>query len=132
MARFLFWTGLGAALLLVITCFIPWVTIESRNLVISGVEARGTNFGKPGYFNLLMTFFFVLFSLIPRVWAKRANLLVVALNLAWAVRNYFLLSVCRAGECPEKETGIYLLLLACGLMLAAALFPPMSLQEKKS
>ncbi|HEX5655272.1 MAG TPA: hypothetical protein VFX58_19500 [Chitinophagaceae bacterium] len=132
MTRYLFWTGLGAALLLVITCFIPWVTIDAKNIVISGVDASGTNFGKPGYFNLLMTIFFVFFSLIPRVWAKRANLLVVALNLAWAIRNYFLLSACRGGECPEKETGLYLLLLACGLMLASALFPPISLQEKKS
>lgn len=126
------WIGLAAAALLIITCFMPWVVIPSREITISGVSATGTNFGKPGYFNLLMTGFFIALTIIPRVWAKRLNLLIVAMNLAWAVRNYFLLSVCRAGDCPEKELGLYLLLLASALMLVSALFPPLTLEENKT
>ena len=90
--RYLKWLGLAAALLLIITCFIPWVIIPSKNIVVSGTAAIGTNFGKPGYFNLVMVTFFIFFTLVPRVWAKRANLLVVALNLGWAIRNYFIIS----------------------------------------
>lgn len=129
--RFLKWAGLTAALLLVGSCFLPWVIIGSKQLVISGIDATGTNYGKPGYFNILMAAFFIIFTIIPRVWAKRANLLIVALNLAWAVRNYFILSTCQAGECPEKQTGLYLLVLSAVIMLVAALFPDMQIQKKE-
>lgn len=130
--RVLKWAGLVAALLLIISCFLPWVIIESRQITITGIDAPGTNYGRPGYFNLLMTIFFVLFTLVQRVWAKRANLLIVALNLAWAVRNYFILSTCQAGECPSRQTGIYLLLIASVTMLASGLFPDMKMKDGNS
>ena len=59
--RYIKWLGLAAALLLIITCFIPWVIIPSKNIVVSGTAAIGTNFGKPGYFNLVMVTFFYFF-----------------------------------------------------------------------
>jgi len=72
---------------------------------------------------LIMVAFFLLFSLLPRVWAKRANLLVAALNMAWAIRNYFLVTTCRGGDCPEKHIAIFLILVTSLLMLAASMFP---------
>jgi len=125
------WTGLATAVLLIISCFLTWVVIVSKNIIVTGVNAAGTNFGKPGYFNLLMTLFFLAFTLIPKIWAKRINLLVTAMNLAWAVRNYFIITACRAGECPEKHTGIFLLLFASFLMLVSSLFPDLELPEQK-
>ncbi len=118
-------TGLGiaAVLLLVIACFMPWVLIPSKQLVISGMDASGTRYGKPGYLHLLLGFFYLIFTLIPAVWAKRFNLLVVAFNLAWALRNFLILSLCRGGECPERQAGLYLVAMAGVLMLVAALFP---------
>ena len=130
--RWMKWTGIAAAVLLIISCFLTWVLIVSKNIVVTGVNAGGTNFGKPGYFNLLMTLFFLVFTLIPKIWAKRTNLLVTALNLAWAVRNYFIITACRAGECPEKHVGIFLLLLASLLMLVSSLFPDLKLAEQKN
>ena len=129
--RWMKWTGLGASVLLIISCFSTWVVIVSKNIAVSGVDATGTNFGKPGYFNFLFTFFFILFTLIPRIWAKRTNLLISALNFSWALRNYFIISACRGGECPEKQTSIYLMLIASLLMLASALFPDIKLREQK-
>jgi hypothetical protein len=128
--RYIKWIGLAAALLLIISCFTPWVIVLSKNITISGIDGGGSNFGKPGYFNLLMAVFFIIFHFIPRVWAKRANLVVVALNTAWAVRNFFVLSFCRGGECPEKQTGLYLMLFASLLILVAGLFPDMKLPKK--
>jgi hypothetical protein len=57
--------------------------------------------------------------------------LIVALNIAWAVRNFFIISMCREGECPEKQIGLWLVLIASSLMLIAALFPSMELKEEK-
>jgi len=125
------WIGLFAVVLLIVSCFIPWVTIPSKNIVVSGVESTGTNFGKPGYTHFVLSFFFIIFHFIPRLWAKRSNLLVVALNIAWAIRNYFIISMCREGECPEKQIGLWLVLLASVLVLIAALFPDIKLKEEK-
>ena len=129
--RFMKWIGLLAIILLVVSCFLPWVFISSQNITVTGVDATGTNFGKPGYIHFLVGFFFLIFHFIPKLWAKRVNLLVVALNIAWAIRNFFIISMCREGECPQKQIGLWLVLLASALMLLAALFPDIELKEEK-
>lgn len=121
--RYSSWIGVGSVLLLALACTMPWVLIPSKQLVISGIDASGTRYGKPGYLHLLLGFFYLLFTLVPAVWAKRANLLVVAFNLAWTIRNFLILSLCRGGECPQRLYGLYLLAIASILMLIAALLP---------
>lgn len=125
------WLGIASVFLLIISCFIPWVVIESKNITVSGMDAAGTNFGKPGYFHLAMSLFFLLFTFIQKIWAKRSNLLVTALNLGWAIRNYFIISACEMGDCPLKKTGIYTIILASLLMLVSSMFPDMKLPQKK-
>jgi len=124
------WIGIVAAITLIVSCFMTWVVVQSKNITVSGVDATGTNFGKPGYFHLIMVAFFLVFSLLPRAWAKRANLLVAALNMAWAIRNYFLVTTCRGGDCPEKHIAIYLILFTSLLMLAASMFPDLKQTQK--
>jgi hypothetical protein len=131
-AKYLKWIGVLAAVLLVVSCFTPWVFIESQKITVSGVDTTGTSFGKPGYLHFIMAFFFLLFSFIPMLWAKRANLAVVGINMAWAIRNFLLIAVCRGGECPSRKTGLWLMMLASVLMLAAALFPDVNLKENKA
>lgn len=121
--RYSTWIGVGSVLLLALACTMPWVLIPSKQLVISGIDASGTRYGKPGYLHLLLGFFYLLFTLVPAVWAKRANLLVVAFNLAWTIRNFLILSLCRGGECPQRLDGLYLLAIASIMMLIAALLP---------
>jgi hypothetical protein len=125
------WIGSLAALALIVACFFPWVFIESKNITVTGVNAGGTSFGKPGYFHFVLAAFFLVFHFTPRIWAKRVNLLVVALNIGWAARNYFLISGCSGGECPEKKVGLYIVVIASLVMLIAALFPKIELPENK-
>ncbi|MBP6478746.1 MAG: hypothetical protein KA290_13600 [Chitinophagaceae bacterium] len=129
--RYMKWIGLAAAVLLIASCFTPWVYIASRNITVSGIDATGTTFGKPGYFHFLCAFFFLLFHFIPRIWAKRSNLLVAALNTAWALRNFFMIAACYGGECPERKIGLYLVLLSSLLMLASTFFPDMKMTADK-
>jgi len=129
--RYMKWIGIAAAIVLIISCFIPWVFIESRNITISGVDATGTNYGKPGYFNFITTGLFLLFTIIPKIWAKRFNLFVTAINVGWAVRNFFILTSCQGGECPDKKSGIYLMLIASIVMLISSMFPDMKIPEEK-
>ncbi len=125
------WIGLLAVALLIVSCFLPWVIITSQNIIVSGVNSTGTNFGKPGYAHFVLSFFFIIFHLISKLWAKRWNLLVVALNIAWAIRNYFIISACREGDCPEKQAGLLLVLIGSAIMLIAALFPDIELKEER-
>ena len=126
------WIGVAAAVLLVVSCFTPWVIIEAKSIPVSGIDATGTNFGKQGYVHFIMVVFFILFSLINRIWAKRWNLLIGGLNLSWAIRNYFIIAACAAGECPEKQTGFYLIMLASVLMMISALFPGIEINKSSS
>jgi hypothetical protein len=130
--RWMKWIGILAAVSLVIACFMPWVIIPSKNIMVSGIDAAGTNFGKPGYFHFIMVLFFLFFTLTSKVWAKRANLLVTAINMAWAIRNYFVITLCRGGECPEKKMAIYLIVAASILMLISALFPDFRTKNKNT
>ena len=130
--RHMKWLGTVAAIVLIISSFSTWVVITSKNIVVTGIDATGTIFGKPAYFNLLFTVLFLIFSFIPRIWAKRINVVVTAFNLAWAVRNYFVLSTCRAGDCPEKHIALYLLVGASVLMLVSSVFPDIRLKETES
>jgi len=123
------WIGLLSALALIIACFFPWVFIESKNILVTGIESTGTTFGKPGYFHFALAAFYLAFTFIPRIWAKRINLLVAALNIAWAARNYFLISACAGGECPEKKAALYIVLISSVVMLIAALLPKVQLQK---
>jgi hypothetical protein len=119
--RWMKWISLAAAIALIVSCFSPWVTIPGRNITITGIDATGTTFGKPGYFNLLMTGVYILLTFVPRLWAKRLNLIVAAINIAWAFRNFIILSRCEGGECPEKQTAFYIMLFASVVMLLGSL-----------
>ena len=129
--RFMKWAGILAAVALVISCFLPWVSIDTKNIIVWGMESEGTSFGKPGYLHLILTGIFLAFNLITRIWAKRMNLLVTAINLAWAVRNFFVISTCQGGECPGKHPGIYLMLFSSIVMLISAMFPDMKVPQKR-
>lgn len=131
MPRILKWTGIVAALLLVASCFLPWVFIESRELTFTGVDTTGSNYGKPGYLHFVMVAAFLPLTLIPRLWAKRVNLIVVALNIAWSIRNFIMIAVCQGGECPVKKEGLFLSLAASIVMLVSALFPDTKLTPQK-
>lgn len=115
------WISIVAAITLISTCFMTWVIVPHKEIFISGIDATGTTFGKPGYFNLVLSVLFIVLTLTPRLWAKRVNIFVATINLAWTIRNYLLLSRCEAGECPEKQTALYVFLIAGIVMFIGAL-----------
>ncbi|HEY1114551.1 MAG TPA: hypothetical protein VGE66_13360 [Chitinophagaceae bacterium] len=116
------WLGVAAAIALIVACYLPWIIVESKDLVVSGVETTGTNFGKPGYFHMFFAGIYLLFVLINRVWSKRVNIFISAFNIAWALRNFAIISACSGGECPEKQAGLYVVLIGSLVMLAGVLF----------
>ena len=124
------WIGLSAVLLLIFSSFQPWVYISAQQLTITGMNTTGTNFGKPALVNIIISSLAAICFLVPPVMAKRANVFICTLNIAWAVRNYIILSICRAGECPEKKISLYLVLAASIVMLIASLFPDVTIRPE--
>ncbi len=119
--RVMKWFSFLAATILIASCFLPWVIVPEKNIIISGVDASDTNYGRPGYLNLLMSVLFIAFTFIQRLWAKRCNMGVAAINLAWTFRNYLILTRCEMGDCPVVENAFYVYIIVSVLMLVGAL-----------
>lgn len=122
--------GIVAGLVLIFLCFMPWSIIPGREVAITGFETTGTTFGKPALFHLFFCTAMIIFFAVPRIWAKRTNLFIGAINLAWAIRNYILVSSCLMGECPEKQPALYGMVGAAIIMQAMALFPRIPVKQK--
>jgi len=126
------WIGLLAAIAVIVACYLPWVYVAQVRLEIGGMYATGPqNFGRPGLMNCILAVAAVVLFLLPFIWAKRTNIFVTALNIAWAVRNYILLSRCYGGDCPIKKTGLYLLFAASVIMLLAAFVPDIKIKQER-
>lgn len=128
--RWMKWISIIAALTVIVCCFYPWMVVESRNIVVSGVSAEGTRFGKPGYLHLLLSGLYLFFAFIPKLWAKRINLFLATLNVAWALRNFILMSRCEGGECPVRKIALPLLFLASILMLLSTALSQLAPKNK--
>ncbi|MFT4092773.1 MAG: hypothetical protein QM640_03970 [Niabella sp.] len=112
-----------AAIVLVVSCFMKWMHIPETTITITGIDTTGTRYGKPAYNHFILAAIIVCFAFIPKIWAKRFNLLFGALNLAWAIRNFSIIPGCDGGICPEKLAGLYLLMLASIILMITVLFP---------
>ena len=121
--------GVVIAFLVIEVCFVPWSFVAEHNILITGISTKGTDFGKPGLMNIVFSLVMVLLFCIQKIWAKRTNLFIGAINFAWSVRNYLLVTTCYFGECPEKKIGLFaLLLFAFGAMLMT-FFPKINIGE---
>ena len=123
--------GFIAVVLAILVCFMPLVYIESKNLTITGFKADGTRFGRPGMFIVYMGSIAAGLFLIPKIWAKRVNVFLTAMIFAWAVRNYLLLTTCAAGECPEKQVGLFILLAFTAITMIMSFLPKIDLSKQQ-
>jgi hypothetical protein len=122
--------GAIASLALISVCFLPWTYIASLQTTISGMNTTGTTFGRPGLLNIVFAGISTLLFLIPNLWAKRVNVIIAAIGLAWSVRNYLLVGTCLMGECPEKRPGLHLLLFFSIGILLMSFLPRLPEQNK--
>jgi len=121
--------GVITALAIVATCFMPWVFIPPIQLMVTGLNAGTTHLGKPGLVNIFMSVISIILFILPSISAKRINLFVGVFNLAWAIRNYFIVTLCQMGDCPEKKIGIYLLVILSIVLLLMTFFPKVDLNK---
>jgi hypothetical protein len=102
--------GLLSVATVIISVFLPWITVESKHLVFTGVSTAGSRFGEPGKLSIIVAGITALLFVIPGKVGARFNLFAGAFLVAWSFRNFLLFSRCEMGECPDRGVGLYLCL----------------------
>ena len=129
-SKILHWLGLSACVLLIISCFLPWAYYKDIDTTFTGFYSLQNHYGKPGLLlSLIATLVFIL-TLLPKIWAKRANLFLGALAVGYAIKSFVLFTSCYNAYCPERRIGIYLMLGSTIVMLIATIFPDMKIREE--
>jgi len=123
------WLGIAAALLVIAASFMPWAYFPALQKEFTGFWSEQNRYGRPGKVLLVFSVVEIVFFLVPRVWAKRANIFVTAVDLAWGIKCLYLYTACYRGECPEKRIGLFLMLGGTIIALAAALLPDIKIKE---
>lgn len=124
------WIGLVAAIILIISCFLPWAYYPDLDKTFNGFFSEGNVYGKPGKVFVFFAIMTIFLFLVPRVWAKRLNMLLCILILAFTIKTYILFTSCYRGICPFKKEGLYILMVSSLIILIAAVLPDMKLKER--
>lgn len=115
---------------LIACCFFTWISIDDPPIVVSGFHSAGTSFGKPGILHIIICALFLIFIFIPRIWSSRVAFFLSTFNIAWAVRNFIVISTCHSGVCPDKHIALYLVLAFSFLISLSSLFVTYPNKEK--
>lgn len=125
------WIGVAAALLLIAACFMPWAYFPDIQKDFTGFFSEKNIYGKPGKVLIFFCVIQLVLFLLPKVWAKRTNILVSAMTIAFAVKSYILYTACYKGICPEKKIGIFLVLFMAAVMLIMSCLPTLTVIEEQ-
>ena len=121
--------GIIAVISLAAVCYLPWSFIAEKNITVTGMSAPGTKFGEPGLMHLVLGVPLIILFIIPKIWAKRINVFIAAINLAWSVRNYILLTTCFMGECPKIKVGLIVSMALSTFILVMTFFPKIKVPQ---
>jgi len=124
--------GCIAVVILIAVGYLPWSYIPEKNIMITGMSAPNTVYGKPALMHIVLGVILIFLFIIPKIWAKRANIIISAINLAWSVRNYILLSTCYMGECPQRKSGLFISFFLCIIILIMTFIPDIKKWEKSN
>lgn len=124
--------GIITSIALVIICTLPWIYIPSLQIYLTGINGKASselNFGSQIQSHGLFATIMVVCFFVSQVWAKRTNVFMGAINLAWAFKNFLIFSMCRGGECPEKQIALYLLIVFATIMFVMSLLPKLDVKR---
>ena len=123
--------GIIACIILLLSCFMPWAFYADIHETFTGFYSFQNQYGKPGKFLSVMAMIAFALMMLPKIWAKRANLFVCALAVGYAIKTYILFTSCYNAYCPEKKAGIFIMLLSTIIMLISSAFPDLKINKQK-
>ncbi|HXS56893.1 MAG TPA: hypothetical protein VN726_12270 [Hanamia sp.] len=115
--------GIFTCVLLIVSCFLPWAYYADLHKSFTGFFSEQNIYGKPGKAIVFIAVCSAVLILLDKVWAKRTFLFLVAIHIAYLIKTYALFTTCYSTICPQKQYGLYLLILGSVLLLIVALFP---------
>ena len=121
------WISIVAAIVLIVSCFFPWIIIKSKNIIVTGMDVAGLAYGHYGYFLIPLAIIFILLQLINKIWAKRLNVAISAVIVTIAFACLWIFR-CEYGECPEKQTALYIMFVCSIVVLLGSLLPDIKLK----
>lgn len=124
------WIGIAAALLLVAACFLPWAYYPNLDKEFTGFFSERNTYGRPGRVMIFFCAVMILLFAIPKVWAKRTNIIVAGITIAFTIKCYIMYTGCYQGICPEKRVGIFLLLAGSAITMIASLLPDLPVKQE--
>ena len=92
-SKIMYRVGLAACVLLVVSCFLPWAYYADVHIpteaqkAFTGFVTYQNQYGRPGKLLTLIAVVSFAFMLLPKIWAKRANLFIAALGVGYAIKT---------------------------------------------
>jgi hypothetical protein len=127
--KFLHYLGLLACVTLVISCFLPLTYHADVQKYFTAFFSEKDMYGKPGLFITIFVVLIFLGMLVPKIWAKRLNLFLAAITFAYILKTYILFSSCYNAYCPQKQAGLYVMLLSSIALLISSMLPNVKLSD---
>jgi hypothetical protein len=122
-SRYSKWITLLAAVMMVIACYLPWAFYPDLNKSFNGFFSENNIYGKPAKLLISFALFNVVAQFVNAVFMKRANLLLMAFGFAYAIKSYIVYAECYKGYCPQKQIGLYLMVVASAILLITSVLP---------
>ncbi len=123
--------GIFCCLLLICASFMPWAYYADLGKSFTGFFSENNSYGKPGKYLSIFAVISIALIITPKVWAKRVHLFLAALGVGYAVKTYILFTSCYKAYCPEKQAGIFLMLISTFLILIVSIFPDLRIEQEK-
>src|SRR5579862_699066 len=121
--------GILAGLIMIASCFAPWAYYPDIDKNFTGLFSQGNSYGKPGLALIFFGVIAIILFVVSKIWAKRCNLLVTAVMVAYSIKTFILYTSCYGGVCPLKKPGIYLMLSASVIMLIMSMLPDIKVTD---
>ena len=117
------WAGIVSALLLIISCYMPWAYYPDLDEFFSGFYSQKGILGRPGVLITVLAAMNIILHIIPRIWAKRVAVFIGAILFAYSFRSFFVFTGCYGGICPEKQPGIWIMVFSSFAVMISTFFP---------
>jgi hypothetical protein len=123
------WIGLFIYLCLTAVCFMNWTYHADLGKYFNGFFSQNDVYGKPGKFLIMFSIVCVIAMFIPKIWAKFVHIFFAGFILAYALKTYHLFTSSYNAYTPEKQSGIYLMVLFSVLSFVIALLPDVAIKK---
>jgi hypothetical protein len=123
-------TGFLACLALAICCFLPWAYYPDLHKSFTGFFSEQNMYGRPGKVFIFFAVSSVILIFINKIWAKRTLVFFAALNIGYLLKTYVIFTSCYNTYCPQKQYGLYLLILSSVVLMVVSFFPDLKVEIK--